>query len=703
MFEVVQGKGMSYVVNSKHKLALKFSGEKSIHWAESEQAWKIRWFDRNEHCMKSKKSRVDGLLNKEEAYTNLKTFRNTLDFDEVIEITVDDYNKLTEPTKKHMMGFKSTGIHWPAKDVPLDPYLMGLWLGDGITDAMSFAINPEADPEILQYLLKWCEEHQAELVHDEAYRFRIRRREVALGRLAIGRGASCSDCKGCKDKMCSPCDLPNTPYTDTAEIGLRHPLKEQLEKYDLPRNVKYIPEDYRMNSREVRLQLLAGLIDTDGYVGNDGKRIQISQANHTLGKQIEFLARSLGFVVHTDLVKKHQIPFPNVSEKKDYSDHYRVSISGEHLSEIPTRIPRKRCVDSTSTKDELRTNISVRPVGNGTYYGWSISGSNHRFLLADFTVARNCDQMWCTSCQTPFSWTTGRQVFGVVHNPHYYQWLRDQNGGTAPRVAGDVPCGGLVGFYNLQRMVPTEFRREIEAIHRVTAELLDGHLRTFPRLDEVPDNGDLGVEYTLKSIDVEKWKSELWKRETKREKGLDLRGPLDLFANVSSEVLRQMTVGVVREEFNNLLGQLRELRKYVNGELEKIGARYGNMTPKITDCWRWDTYGNNRGEVVDSRGSAERTVIWNPEIVAKLPAAEIDFIRRQILPYAMPLERSPENYERFCLEAHTYGIGQQAAVRKTLNYLLSPTSPGYLKYIAPAPVPAPVVVAPVVASAATAV
>lgn len=314
-----------------------------------------------------------------------------------------------------------------------------------------------------------------------------------------------------------------------------------------------------------------------------------------------------------------------------------------------------------------------------------------------------CDQMWCTSCQTPFSWTTGRQVFGVVHNPHYYQWLRDQNGGTAPRVAGDVPCGGLVGFYNLQRMVPTEFRREIEAIHRVTAELLDGHLRTFPRLDEVPDNGDLGVEYTLKSIDVEKWKSELWKRETKREKGLDIRGPLDLFANVSSEVLRQMTVGVLREEFMNLLSQLRELRKYVNGELEKIGARYGNMTPKITDCWRWDTYGNNRGEVIDSRGSAERIVIWNPEIVAKLPATDIDGIRRAILPYAMPLEHSPENFECFGLEAHMYNNAQHAKLSRTLSYLLSPTSPGYLKYVAPAPVAVPPLVPAAAAPVSTAV
>jgi hypothetical protein len=294
-----------------------------------------------------------------------------------------------------------------------------------------------------------------------------------------------------------------------------------------------------------------------------------------------------------------------------------------------------------------------------------------------------CDQMWCVSCQTPFSWNTGRQVFGVVHNPHYYQWLRDQNGGVAPRVAGDMPCGGLVGFYNLQRAIPTEFRREVEAIHRVTAELLDGHLRTYPRLDEVPDNGDLGVEYTLKGIDAEKWKSELWKRETKREKGLDLRGPLDLFANVSSEVLRRMSLGVPRDEFLNLLGQLRELKKYVNGELEKIGKRYGNMTPKITDCWRWDFYGSNRGEEVDTRTTAERIIIWNPNLVEKLPAQDIMSIRHTLLPYTMPLDNSTEGYERYGLEAHSFNMNLAVRVRQTLSYLLSPKSPGYVKWKEP--------------------
>ena len=262
-----------------------------------------------------------------------------------------------------------------------------------------------------------------------------------------------------------------------------------------------------------------------------------------------------------------------------------------------------------------------------------------------------CDQMWCISCQTPFSWSTGRLVFGVVHNPHYYQWLRTQNGGEAPRVAGDIPCGGLVNFYTLERgftlkHYPMDSKKEVEAIHRLTAELLDQHLRQFARFDEVPDNGDLGVEYTLKLITLEDWKKKLWRRETKREESLDLRGPLDLLSNVCSEVLRRMaelwsstteTTESKFKTFMELLQQLRTLKKYVNSELEKIGKRYGHMVPHVSDAWRWDLYGGNRGDAVE-RVNRERIITMVPERYTKLSAVQISQLEKKLMPHWMRIE-----------------------------------------------------------------
>jgi len=52
-----------------------------------------------------------------------------------------------------------------------------------------------------------------------------------------------------------------------------------------------------------------------------------------------------------------------------------------------------------------------------------------------------CDQMWCTQCQTPFSWRTGRIVNGTIHNPHYHHWMRQNGGGI--QQPGARLCGGL--------------------------------------------------------------------------------------------------------------------------------------------------------------------------------------------------------------------------------------------------------------------
>jgi len=52
-----------------------------------------------------------------------------------------------------------------------------------------------------------------------------------------------------------------------------------------------------------------------------------------------------------------------------------------------------------------------------------------------------CNQMFCTACNDcAFDWVTGR-VETVIHNPHYYEFQRQLNGGHVPRVVGDILCG----------------------------------------------------------------------------------------------------------------------------------------------------------------------------------------------------------------------------------------------------------------------
>src|SRR5207247_353191 len=95
---------------------------------------------------------------------------------------------------------------------------------------------------------------------------------------------------------------------------------------------KFIPSQYKFGSRRVRLEVLAGLLDTDGSL--DGGYYDLVTKSKQLAEDVAFVSRSLGFYA-----------FVREKSSHDQSGHeglyYRVGISGD-ISKIPTRVSRKQ-------------------------------------------------------------------------------------------------------------------------------------------------------------------------------------------------------------------------------------------------------------------------------------------------------------------------------------------------------------------------
>lgn len=196
-----------------------------------------------------------------------------------------------------------------------------------------------------------------------------------------------------------------------------------------------------------------------------------------------------------------------------------------------------------------------------------------------------CDQMWCVSCHTPFSWNKGIIEKGNIHNPHFFQWQRQQNGGEAPRVPGDIPhCLNNNGLPTFQRILNKSSRIgvsiiSIESRYRIVNHIQQVTMGEYP-LRDINDNSDLRIKYLLNEIDEEKWKYNIQLRDKRREKNIAIRQVLEMFTNSLIDYWNQFIISDI-----NILTITDQLRDYVNQQFQVIKKQYDNQVPFIDENW----------------------------------------------------------------------------------------------------------------------
>lgn len=154
-----------------------------------------------------------------------------------------------------------------------------------------------------------------------------------------------------------------------------------------------------------------------------------------------------------------------------------------------------------------------------------------------------CSQMWCISCQTPWDWTTGKVVTGgIIHNPHYYEWMK-RNGTAAARNPADVPCGGYPNGWELRRM-PKGVRNNISnyffEFHRICQELQDISERTYRSHIDLDSTNKINVKFLLGDFDEKHWGQLLGKNERKRKRDREVQEIFAAFRMVAVELINRV-------------------------------------------------------------------------------------------------------------------------------------------------------------------
>jgi len=262
----------------------------------------------------------------------------------IVNISVEEYLNKSDHFK-HIHKLYRTGVEFEKEDeLILDPYLLGLILGDGCTCNNQLSICTP-DIEIEESIYNYSKQYGLEI-----------RKEEQVNNLSYNYHFVTHERKRCKN------------YSNYIREALR--LMGLLAKKS---GDKFIPQEYKTSSRIHRLEILAGLLDTDGHLNQGG--FEYCTKSELLKDDVLYLSRSLGLASYNSIKMVNGVVY------------YRIYISGD-CSIIPTRIKRKQAKKREQIKDVLVTGFSVIEEGINNYYGFTVDKDN-LYLMGDFTVTHN--------------------------------------------------------------------------------------------------------------------------------------------------------------------------------------------------------------------------------------------------------------------------------------------------------------------------
>ena len=171
---------------------------------------------------------------------------------------------------------------YPYKVLPIDPYVLGVWLGDGNSSGAAIGCSYADMPQMRQQV-----------------------------------------------ESCGYQTTHNPKFQQFNVLGLH----KKLRGLGLLGN-KHIPEDYLCASVEQRISLLQGLIDTDGDITKEGK-VTFNQTNLRLIQQVLCLVHSLGIKAR---ITERQTSYNGVPSQKSY----RLMFKAKNAARLPRKASRCR-------------------------------------------------------------------------------------------------------------------------------------------------------------------------------------------------------------------------------------------------------------------------------------------------------------------------------------------------------------------------
>jgi phosphate starvation-inducible PhoH-like protein len=262
---------------------------------------------------------------------------------------------------RYELPLHSAPVRFPYREVPMDPYALGLLLGDGCLTGTSTPSFTTLDPELayeLKRLLPGTEVRPLEPPH------------YLL------------------NKATSPGDV----------ITLENPVTRVARRLGLHgtrSTTKFVPDLYLHNSHKVRLAVLQGLLDTDGgpvTQRNRTCRVQYTTTSPRLRDDVIFLVRSLGGIAY-HRTRPAEGRAPGLAKGRPVHHRHDAHILDIRLPEgiEPFRLTRKRDTYNAAGGDgrPMRYIDTIEPAGTAEAVCIAVAAEDSLYTTEDFLLTHN--------------------------------------------------------------------------------------------------------------------------------------------------------------------------------------------------------------------------------------------------------------------------------------------------------------------------
>ncbi len=281
-------------------------------------------------------------------------------------------------------------LEYPEQDLPIGPYTLGCWLGDGTTGSAGLAC---ADEQILDnirlegYLvtkhprsrIQYTISNRPERDQRIAEALTLAAEGVSLARAAAHVGVGLSAVVGAANGR-----FPVGRTCRTIPVTPRRPRYQTMRELFREIGTKHIPDPYLRASEQQRRALLAGLLDTDGTVSKKGG-VQFGVTNEALARGVLELVLGLGYqaTLRTRMVK---------GRTERSSVCYMINFTpADKVFRLTRKLSRQ--VTATRPTTSLRYIVDVRPVQSVPVRCIEVASPSHLYL-----ASRSCIPTHNSSC-----------------------------------------------------------------------------------------------------------------------------------------------------------------------------------------------------------------------------------------------------------------------------------------------------------------